>query len=404
MAAGTSTTAAAGTSAGTPGAPSAGTPVGAPAGTSAGIASGSGGGGLGRGSNALIEELQRLLHVQHAVKHEEPTDANGIIAGAATDAQPKQSDAAKPPDTASPNGPSSSPSSSSPVPAWRQKVAKEFGLNVDEKSTSEASQPAAEQDAEKAVASDQDKTAAAAAKDDEEEAATTTTTAAAAAAAAAGAGAAVPTVASAKDSAPNEQQHNGGLEELERPICEAWFELVRQLSSASKQSAGNQTAAAAGAGASATSAVGVAAGETNAAMRGAAAEVASALLGAARTTARRLLENHDQLLDDIDALAALSPPLAPKDQQKAAAASAAAAAAAAGTAAGGAAERVRRAFSLHCEAERESLLRSLRAMSKAATVLAEDSWWGTPGRGAHELRAALSAHASTSDGGVGGCE
>jgi hypothetical protein len=274
-------------------------------------------------------------------------------------------------------------------------VAKEFGLNVDEKSTSEASQPAAEQDAEKAVASDQDKTAAAAAKDDEEEAATTTTAAAAAAAAAAGAGAAVPTVASAKDSAPNEQQHNGGLEELERPICEAWFELVRQLSSASKQSAGNQTAAAAGAGASATSAVGVAAGETNAAMRGAAAEVASALLGAARTTARRLLENHDQLLDDIDALAALSPPLAPKDQQKAAAA---------GTAAGGAAERVRRAFSLHCEAERESLLRSLRAMSKAATVLAEDSWWGTPGRGAHELRAALSAHASTSDGGVGGCE
>ena len=100
---------------------------------------------------------------------------------------------------------------------------------------------------------------------------------------------------------------------------------------------------------------------------------ARAVMNGARRAAQSMLRDYTELLDDLSALLKLS----------------------SGQEAAGADERVQQALRRHCEGEREALLRSLRAIHEAAAVLTRDSWWGEAEKGTSELNATLAKHASS---------
>ena len=148
---------------------------------------------------------------------------------------------------------------------------------------------------------------------------------------------------------------SSSLAASERPVCEAWLELLSHLSAAA--SAAETTAA-------------TAAAET--------------LLGAAQTGASQLLTDRTELLDDIATMAALG-----VAQTEAIDGSG-------GNGVGAASKvsvRVGQALAEHCEVERAALQRSLTVMGEAAQVLAEDEWWGQR-TGSRELHASLASAAA----------
>ena len=94
---------------------------------------------------------------------------------------------------------------------------------------------------------------------------------------------------------------------------------------------------------------------------------ARTVIQGAQQAAQGMLLDYSQLLGDLNALLKLSPT---KGRD-------------------GADDRVRQALRRHCEAERDSLRRNLRAMHQAAASLTNDTWWGDAVRGVAELSAAL---------------